>query len=341
MSASQKVKVVVTRDLPEQGKKLLEQDSRLETVTWTEDKAADRKWFLENVKDASGVLCMLNDKIDQELIGAAGSKLKVVSSFSAGFDHISLDVLKARKIRLGYTPSALTDAVADLAVMLTLMAQRLGGEAMRAVQDGKWPNMPWSPLLLSGPAISGSTVGFLGFGRISQATLQRLLPFQISKALYMGSRPGQEAKEDYYGLLKDQKIPIKAAQSLEDLAKESDVLIVGCALTPATKHIVNAEIFKLMKKRAVIVNIARGPVIDTEALAAALKNGQIFGAGLDVIEGEPQITADHPLVQERRCVLLPHIGSANIETRTLMAEESVKNLLAGLFDGEMVNEKPL
>ncbi|KAK9894695.1 glyoxylate reductase [Cystobasidium minutum MCA 4210] len=338
---STKVKVVLTRSLPEQGAKLLKEDDRIDAITWPEDSPCDRQWLLENVKGASGILCMLNDKCDEELIKAAGDKLKVVSSFSAGVDHIALGALKERSVRLGYTPSALTDAVADLTVMLTLMAQRRGGEAMRRVMNGDWPKMPWSPLLLCGPQITNSTVGFLGFGRIAQATLARLLPFQISKALYLGSRPGQPAKEDFYGLVKDQKIPIQPAKNAQELAEKSDILIIGCALTPETKHLVNADFLGRMKETAVIVNIARGPVVDTDALAKALNSGSIFGAGIDVIENEPQIPADHPLAQEPRCVLLPHIGSANTETRSLMAEEAVKNLQAGLFGGSMVNEKTL
>lgn len=129
---------------------------------------------------------------------------------------------------------------------------------MRRVIAGDWPQMPWSPLLLSGPQITNSTVGFLGFGRIAQATLARLLPFQIKDTLYLTSQPGQPAKEDFYSLLKEQKIPIKPASDWKQLASESDVLFVGCALNEKTKHAVNAEFFKLMKKRAVIVNIARG-----------------------------------------------------------------------------------
>jgi glyoxylate/hydroxypyruvate reductase len=129
---------------------------------------------------------------------------------------------------------------------------------MRRVLDGDWPNMPWSPLLLAGPQISQSTVGFLGFGRIAQATLVRLLPFGISKALYLGSKPGQPAKEDHYGIVKEQRIPIQPAQDWKQLAKESDILIVGSALTPETKHLVGSEFLGLMKKRAVVVNIARG-----------------------------------------------------------------------------------
>lgn len=129
---------------------------------------------------------------------------------------------------------------------------------MRRVMDGDWPKMPWSPLLLCGPQITNSTVGFLGFGRIAQATLARLLPFQISQALYLGSRPGQAAKEDFYGLVKEQKIPIQPAKNAQELAEKSDILIIGCALTPETKHLVNADFLSRMKETAVVVNIARG-----------------------------------------------------------------------------------
>jgi glyoxylate/hydroxypyruvate reductase len=281
---------------------------------------------------------MLTDKVDEELVEAAGPQLKAIASFSVGTDHVDRDALKKRNIRLGYTPTALTDAVADLTVMLILMAQRRGGEAIGKVVKGEWPQMPWHPLLMTGPQIRGTTIGFLGFGRISQASLQRLLPFGIKRAIYLTSKPGQPVKEDYFGLIKEGKIPIEPAQDLDQLATKSDVVVVGCSLTPSTKHLINAAFFAKMKKLGVIVNIARGPVIDTNALVEALEQEQIFGAGLDVIENEPNIDADHPLLKQPRCVLVPHIGSANIETRAQMAEESVKNLIAGLSGENMVNE---
>jgi glyoxylate/hydroxypyruvate reductase len=281
---------------------------------------------------------MLTDKVDEELIDAAGSQLKAIASFSVGTDHVDRDALKKRNIRLGYTPTALTDAVADLTIMLILMAQRRVGESMGKVIKGEWPQMPWHPLLMTGPQIRGTTVGFLGFGRIAQATLQRLLPFGIKNAIYLTSKPGQQAKDDHFGLIKDGRIPIQPAQDLDQLASSSDIVVVGCSLTPSTKHLINASFFAKMKKLAVIVNIARGPVIDTDALVEALEREQIFGAGLDVIEDEPNIKEDHPILKQPRCVLVPHIGSANIETRAQMAEESVRNLIAGLRGEEMVNE---
>lgn len=280
---------------------------------------------------------MLSDKCDEELISTAGDQLKVVASFSVGIDHVDKKALQNRNIRLGYTPTCLTDAVADLTIMLILMAQRRGGEAMAKVLAGEWPQMPWHPLLMTGPQIRGCTVGFLGFGRIAQATLKRLLPFGIKRAIYITSRPGKIIKEvaDQPGLESD------SVTSIGQLASESDVVIVGCPLTPDTKHIVNADFFSRMKKTAVLINIARGPVVDTDALTNALANQQIFGAGLDVIENEPNIPADHPLLKQPRCVLMPHIGSATIETREDMATESVKNLLAGLRGEKMVNEYEL
>jgi glyoxylate/hydroxypyruvate reductase len=284
---------------------------------------------------------MLSDQVNEELLEAAGDHLKVIASFSVGTDHVDRDALKKRNIRLGYTPTCLTDAVADLTVMLILMAQRRAGESMAMVTKGEWPQMPWHPLLMTGPQIRGSTVGFLGFGRIAQASLQRLLAFGIKRVIYLTSKPGQPAKEDHFDMFKTAGIAIEPAQSADELASESDVIIVGCALTPSTKHLVSTDFFKKMKKLAVIVNIARGPVIDTDALVKALDDEQIFGAGLDVIENEPNIKADHPILKQPRCVLVPHIGSATIETREQMATESVKNLLAGLTGESMVNEVDL
>ncbi|KAF2268666.1 hypothetical protein CC78DRAFT_565167 [Lojkania enalia] len=337
----QKHKVVVTRQLIDEAQKLLESVPGLNIVQWPTEQPADRKWLLENAKGASGILLMLSDICDEELIKAAGDSLKVIASFSVGTDHVDRDALKKRGIRLGYTPTCLTDAVADLTIMLILMAQRRGGEAISKVQTGQWPKMPWSPLLMTGPQIRGSTIGFLGFGRIGQATLKRLLPFGISRVVYLTSEPGQLVKEDHFGLIKGAAIPIEPAKDWEQLACESDVLIVGCALTRSTKHLISTNFLSRMKKLSVLVNIARGPVVDTDALVAALDKGEIFGAGLDVIENEPNILANHPILKQPRCVLVPHIGSATIETREQMATESVKNLLAGLKGEPMVNEVEL
>lgn len=300
-----------------------------------------RSWLLENIKGAFGVLIRVYDKVDEEFLAAAGDQLKVVATFSVGTDHVDRALLKQRSVRLGYTPTILTDSVADISVMLVLMAQRRAGESMAKVNAGEWPQMPWHPSLMIGPDIRGSTVGFLGFGRIAQATLKRLIGFGIKDARYLTSTPGQPVKEDHFNLIREAAISILPAMSLEDLASSSDIVIVGCPLTPSTFHIVDASFFAKMKKTAVLINIARGPVVDTDALVGALQQEQMFGAGLDVIEDEPDITKDHPILRQERCVLLPHIGSATIKTREQMAEECVKNLCAGLTGLAMVNEVPL
>ncbi|KAF2631100.1 hypothetical protein BU25DRAFT_428844 [Macroventuria anomochaeta] len=284
----------------------------------------DRLWLLVNVKGAAGLLVMVSDKTDKELLEAAGSQLKAVATFTAGTDHIDLAALKKRNIRLGYITDYLSDAVADLTVML-------GSQ------------MPWHPLLMAGPQIRGVTVGFLGFGRIAQAALKRLIATD-KRVIYVTSKPGKPVWEDYYDLIKHMHgltVPVEVARNLGQLASESDVVIVGCALTPSTKHLVNADFFKKMKKTSVIVNIARGPVIDTNSLVDALDQGKIFGTGLDVIEDEPNIQAIYPILEQPRCVLLPHIGSATLETREQMVAESVQNLLAGSIGEAMVNELKL
>ncbi|KAF3044065.1 hypothetical protein E8E12_008703 [Didymella heteroderae] len=353
-----KSKVVVTRNLVLEAKRLLDaRADQLEIVQWHSDKVGteasphiwkaqvltfpskpcERSWLLENVAGASGLLVMVSDRIDEELLNAAGTQLKAMATFTAGTDHIDLAALKKRNIRLGCITDCLSDAVADLAVMLVLMAQRRAGEAMTRVSRGQWPQMPWHPLLMAGPQIRGATVGFLGFGRISQATLKRLIAFGIERAIYITSMPGKPARNDHYGLL-GRATPVNVVRDLDQLASESDVLIVGCALTPQTKHLIDANFFGKMKRTAVVVNIARGPVIDTNALVEALDQQAIFGAGLDVIEDEPNIPADHPILKQPRCVVLPHIGSATVQTREQMAMESVQNLLAGLAGEAMVNE---
>lgn len=245
------------------------------------------------------------------------------------------------------------------------MAMRRAGEAIRIVQDGKWPQTPWSPFLLTGPALSrpSLTIGFLGFGRISHCTLQRLLAFTQSptsehppRCIYTSShvRPDQQQIDEDYS----RQFGVSTRRVEADLlADESDVLIVLCTLNEKTKGMVDGAFLNRMKKDSVLINVARvstfdtfhpirqesnpriqGPIVDSNALAEALQQGKIFAAGLDVIDGEPNIPADHPLVREPRCVVLPHIGSADRESRSQMALLCAKNVLAGVNGMEMPAE---
>lgn len=238
----------------------------MEGTNHSHSQPCERSWLLKNVKGATGLLVMVSDSIDVELLDAAGDQLKVVATLTAGTNHINLEALKKRNIRLGYITDCLSNAVADLTVMLVLMAQRRAGKAMLKVSRGEWPQSPWHPGLMTGPQIRGATVGFVGFGRIVQATLKRLVAFEVKRAIYTMSRPGKPASADYYGLIrkstKGSAIPVEVAWDLSQLANESNVVIVGCWLMPSTLHLITSNFFNKMKKTAVIANIARGPVTE-------------------------------------------------------------------------------
>ncbi|GAA5873218.1 hypothetical protein JCM8547_008604 [Rhodosporidiobolus lusitaniae] len=314
------------------------EEGKVNLVKWDNESPVDRKWLLEELRkgDVEGMVVMHNgEKIDEELLEAAGPSLKVISTMSAGFDHVDTAALKKRGVRLGSTPDALTDATADIGAMLVLMASRRAGEGMRAVLDGKWPSMPWNPLLLCGQALTKSTVGILGFGKIGQLTLKRLLGFGISRALYATSQVGKELapEKDFFNIRDTAKfhgVELSPAASYAQLAKESDFLVLCCPLTPETKNLVDADFLAKMKATGYLVNTARGPVVDSDALVQAIQQGKLAGAGLDVATGEPNIDASHPLVKEQKIVLLPHIGSATEQARSEMSRHAAVNCLAGV-----------
>ncbi|KAH7332748.1 hypothetical protein B0J17DRAFT_677405 [Rhizoctonia solani] len=336
-------KVLVSRHLSDPAINTLRACKDIDIVLWEPDRKADREWLLSNSAGAIGLVVTLSDKVDAQLLDAAGPSLKVVSTMSVGYDHVDLPALKKRGIRLGFTPDVLTDAVADIAIMLALMASRNVKQAMNIVHSGNWPNTPWSPSLLTGPQLSnpGTTVGFIGFGRISRATLARLIPFQISRVLYTRSSAPPSPTTD--SVLLSQFPTLKEAKwvSLDELARESDFVFVLAPGGEATKHLVGEEFLSNMKKDAILVNPGRGSVVDSEALANALKAGRIWGAGLDVVDGEPNVPADHVLVKEARAVVLPHIGSATVQTRLDMAQLAASNLIAGVRGEQMPSEAML
>ncbi|KAJ7731779.1 D-isomer specific 2-hydroxyacid dehydrogenase [Mycena metata] len=273
----------------------------------------------------------------QELVDAAGPTLRVVSTISVGHEHIDLKVTAERNIQVGYTPDILTDAVADSAVMLALMASRRAGQSYSFVKDNQWPSFHWTPFAFCGPQLSTTsfsptrTVGFLGFGRIAHAVVKRVAAFGITHCIYT-PRPGaadQSVRDtqlrDAHGLVSVTPV------DLPTLARESDVLFVLAPGGSATRHIINAEFLRQMRATSVLVNNGRGSIVDSAALARALAEGWIWGAGLDVVDEEPQVGPEHPLVREPRCVVLPHIGSAASETRAEMATLTARNVLAGVM----------
>ncbi|OBZ77372.1 Glyoxylate reductase/hydroxypyruvate reductase [Grifola frondosa] len=315
-------KVVISRNLGPDVMPLLTQRSDLEIVLWPENRVCDRKWLLENIAGATGVLVMLSEKIDAEFLDAAGPNIRVVSTMSVGYEHADLKELAKRGVRFGYTPDVLTDAVADLS----------------------WPNFTWSPFSFCGPQLSATsthpsrTAGFIGFGRIAQATLARLVPFGFTHCLYTGNP--SIAPDPAFDAEIAAKYNVREVRrvSLDELARESDVVFVLAPGGPSTYHIVDEKFLKGMKRTGVLVNTSRGTLVDSDALTKALREGWLWGAGLDVVEGEPNVTADHPLVKEPRCIVLPHIGSATTETRIGMATLAVNNLLGGVLGQTMPAE---
>ncbi|XP_022101305.1 glyoxylate reductase/hydroxypyruvate reductase-like, partial [Acanthaster planci] len=242
--------------------------------------------------------------------------LRVVSTVSVGYDHVEPQQLKERGVLLGNTPGVLTDATAELTVALLLTTSRRLIESTHHVKNGTWGS--WKAFWMCGPGLSGSTVGLVGLGRIGQAVGQRLKAFGVKRFLYCGHSPKLGAET----------LPAEFV-SLDDLLQQSDFVVVCCALTPETQGMFNSAAFKKMKKSAVFINTSRGDVVNQDDLVEALQSDTIAYAGLDVTTPEP-LPVDHPLLKLTNCVVLPHIGSATVETRTAMAMLSARNLLAGL-----------
>lgn len=263
-----------------------------------------------------GIYCLLTDKIDAEVLEACGDSLRVVSTMSVGHNHIDVEWCKAHGVAVGYTPDVLTETTADLALGLLLATARRIPEAAAAVQAGAWTT--WKPMWLTGKDVAGSTVGVIGLGRIGAAIATRLRGFGC-RILYTG---GRGPKPDVAGPLGAEYLELGA------MLAASDFVVVACALTDATRGLLGPEEFRSMKSDAMLVNIARGEVVNQDALIAALAAGEIAAAGLDVTTPEP-IPMDCPLLSMPNVVVLPHIGSASVTTRLLIARMALDNLAAG------------
>nr|AFM87119.1 glyoxylate reductase/hydroxypyruvate reductase [Callorhinchus milii] len=327
-SQHQPAKVYVSRRVPQEGVNLLQDSGICEVTQWDFDETVPRSELLKQVAGAHGLFCLLTEKIDKELLDAAGPNLKVISTMSVGHDHLSLDAIKKRGIRVGYTPDVLTDATAELTVALLLATSRRLMEAVAEAKNGGWGT--WKPLWLCGYGLSNSTVGIVGLGRIGIAVGQCLKPFGVKKFLYTDFEP----KPDIAAQIQAEYVP------LDKLAEESDFVTLHCALTPETQGLYNKDLFSKMKKTAVLINTSRGAVVNQEDLYQALTTGQIAAAGMDVTVPEP-LPTDHPLFALKNCVILPHIASATIATRTTMSVLAANNLLSGLRGAPMPKELTL
>lgn len=309
------VPVLITAPIPAPALDRLRAHSDLSLRQWTESHVMPRDELLAQAQGVHAIYCLINDRIDAALLDAAGPALKVVSTMSVGHDHVDVAACRARGIAVGNTPGVLTQTTAELALALMLATARRLPEALAAVRDGAWG--AWQPEWLVGSDVGGSTVGIIGMGRIGQAFARLLAGFGC-RLLYTGPHAKPEA--DALGA---------TCVPLEMLLAESDFVSIHAPLNDQTRLLINPSTLAQMKPTAVLINTSRGGLVDQDALCAALRDGVIAAAGIDVTTPEP-LPTNHPLLTLPNCVVLPHIGSASRATRTRMALLAADNLLAGL-----------
>lgn len=286
-----------------------------EVDLWPGDLPPSREEMLNHAAGIDGILCLLTDKIDAQLLEATGPQLKVISNMAVGFDNVDVTAATRYRIPVGNTPGILTDATADFAFALLMAAGRRVCEAAQYLLDGKWQT--WGPSILLGADFRGATLGLVGFGRIGQAMAKRATGFEMRVLYYDPSTqpvPGLNAQ------------PV---QDLDELLAQSDFVSLHVPLTEKTRHMVDAAFLSKMKPNAILINTSRGAVVDQTALYEALSKEQIRAAALDVTDPEP-LPLDDPLLSLDNCLITPHIASASHHTRTQMAEVAAQNLLLGL-----------
>ena len=311
-----KPRVYVTRELPDRGLRIIKE--KFETEVWREYSPPPKEVIIEKAGSADALVTLLSDKIDSEVFEAAPS-LKIVSQLAVGFDNIDLQEATKRGICVTNTPGVLTETTADFAWALLMAAARRVVEADKYIHTGKW-KVGWHPSMLQGRDIYGSTLGIIGLGRIGVAIARRAQGFNM-KVLYNDVFRRQDLEKE---------MNIKYME-VDDLLKQADFVTINVPLLKSTYHLIGEKKLKLMKKTAFLINNARGPVVDENALYKALKEGWIAGAGLDVFEQEPTSTTN-PLLTLENLVVAPHISSGSYETRSKMSEMVAENLTA-FFEG--------
>ncbi len=289
---------------------------------WPDELPPPRDVLLEKSKGVDGILCLLTDKIDPEFMDSTGEQLKVISQIAVGFDNIDIPEATKRGIPVGNTPEVLTQTTADAAWALMLAAGRRVGESERAVHAGNWRT--WHPLHYLGQDIYGATLGIVGMGRIGFEVAKRSVGFNM-KVLYHDI----VRREDF-----EEELPMEYVD-MDTLLAQSDFVSLHTVLNDSTYHLIDSDALSKMKSTAVLVNAARGPVIDPKALYDALKSGEITAAGLDVTEPEP-IPIDDPLLTLENCVIVPHIASASVATRREMSRIAATNLLNGIKGEQLI-----
>jgi glyoxylate reductase len=306
--------VLVTRKLPERAMGVLRE--RCDVEVWSERRAIPRGELLARVAGKAGLLALLTERVDAEVLDAAGPQLSVVANLAVGYDNVDVAACTSRAVLVTNTPDVLTETTADLAWALLLACARRVAEGDRLLR-ARTP-WTWGPEFMLGHDLRGKLLGIVGFGRIGQAVAGRAAGFGMTVA-YSSPRPAPPELE----------LALRATRRpFDDLLAEADVISIHAPLSERTRHLFGAEQFRRMKPTAILVNTARGPLVDEVALAEALSRGELFAAGLDVFEREPDVEA--ALLAADNVTLLPHLGSATVETRTAMALLAVENLAAAL-----------
>lgn len=312
----EKMKVLITREIPQAGINILEQYRNLE-LDYRKGPPLTEAELITAIKDADAVIPVIPDKINKKIV-EAGKKLKVIAAYSVGYDHIDLETSTNKNIYVSNTPGDLTQSVAEHSLALLMALARKTSIGDRFCRDGNYKY--WDPLLFIGPKLMGKTLGIVGFGRIGQQ-FARIAKYGLNmKILYSDPTKRDEAEN----LLDAEKV------ELEYLLENSDIVSLHCNLCEQTHHLIDTAQLQMMKPGAILINTARGPIIDEKALTRALKEKWILGAGLDVFEEEPKITKE--LLQMDNVVLTPHIGSATWEARIQMARMAAENVVDVLIN---------
>ncbi|MGC9114951.1 MAG: glyoxylate reductase [Fervidicoccaceae archaeon] len=324
-----KPKLFITREIPKVGIERLK--DKFEIELWNEYWAPPRDVLLKKASEVDAMVTLLTDKIDRELLDRA-KNLRIIAQYAVGFDNIDIRYATEKGVYVTNTPEVLTHATADLAMALLLAVTRRIVEADSFVRNGEWERSRtgWHPLMLLGMELNGKILGVIGMGRIGREVAKRARSFGM-KIVYYDLRRLPQEEEDSLGA---------KFLDLEELLSTSDVVTIHANLTEETRHLINEQRLRLMKPTAYLINVARGAIVDTNALVKALKEGWIAGAGLDVFEEEP-LPASHELTKLKNVVLVPHIGSATIEARNAMAEKVALNLiefLNGRIPPDLVNK---
>ena len=287
-----------------------------DAAVWEGEEAIPRDRLLREIVGKVAAITLLTDKVDDELLDAAGSDLRIVANYAVGFDNIDVDACTRRGVMATNTPEVLTETTADTAWALMMASARRVAEGDRFLRSGTpWI---WGPEMMLGRDIHGKVLGIVGFGRIGQAVARRGKGFGMSVRYHDPFRPSSDVERELNAEYRE----------LDELLAESDFVSIHVALTPETRHLFDRERLRRMKPTAVLVNTSRGPVIDEAALVEALREGDLFAAGLDVFENEPEV---HPgLLELDNAVVIPHLGSATVETRDAMGFLAVENVEAAL-----------